>query len=129
MIYHGGQRWEQFLDGEFDGGGEFAGRKFEGFAGPVGLTLGQHFNHHGANTYYRGDLAEVLIFNRVLGEGEQREVGRRLAEEYGLTSRYNTEVLGPTGLITEDDRKHWAWQPLRHPSVPETRGEVNTPVD
>ena len=128
-VYRGEQRWEQFLDGEFDGGGEYTQREFEGFAGPVALTLGQHHDYRGANTYYRGDLAEVIVFNRALGNREQREVGRMLAKKYGLAARYNVEVIGATGLIGEKDRAHWAWQRLAQPPRPEVRGEALTPVD
>jgi len=129
MVYHGRQRWELFVDGELDGAGTYAAKPFLGFSGPVAVTLGQHFNYRGENTYLRGDLAEVMVFNRSLSNAEQRSLGLRLAAKYDVQIIHNTPVLGPTGLIKPNDRAHWAWQPPRMPPVPKVKGKTQTPVD
>jgi len=44
------------------------------------------------------------------------------------TARAEPETLGQGPLITEEERAHWSFQPVRRPAVPETEG-VPTPVD
>ena len=51
-----------------------------------------------------GDLAELLVFNRVLTNAERNTVGSYLADKYGLTTAYvvpepNTLVLSAAGLF------------------------------
>jgi hypothetical protein len=99
MIYHGGQRWELLVDGEQDGGGVYGNRKFGGFAGPVNVTLGQHFNYRGVNTYYRGDLVEVLLYNHVLTVAKQNSVGVYLSRKYEIKTAY-----GPLPRFEKDVR-------------------------
>ena len=66
VSYAGGGRWSQHFNGASDGSGTFGQRTFLGFRESVPLAIGQHYGLRQSNTFYRGDLAEVLLFNRVL---------------------------------------------------------------
>ena len=90
VIYAGGGRWTQHLNGASDGSGTYRQRTFLGFRQPVQLAIGQHFGLTQANTFYRGDLAEVLLFNRVLTASEQNEVGLHLDRKYGIRTAYGS---------------------------------------
>ena len=88
VTYAGAGQWSQYLNGASDGSGTYRQRTFLGFREPVQLAIGQHFGLTQANTFYKGDLAEVLMFNRALTATEQNEVGLYLSRKYGITTAY-----------------------------------------
>ena len=40
------------------------------------------------DSYLSGDIAEIIIYNRVLTEAERNQVGFYLSERYGLSTTY-----------------------------------------
>jgi len=88
--YEGGGRWTQHLNGAPDGSGLYGTRTFLGFREPVRLAIGQHWGKTSANTYYRGTLAEVLLYNRILAPAEQNSVGVYLGRKYGIKTAYGS---------------------------------------
>jgi hypothetical protein len=88
VAYAGGGQWTQYLNGASDGSGTYGNRTFLGFREPVRLAIGQHWGMTPANTFYRGDLAEVLLYNRVLTAAEQNSVGVYLSRKYGIKTAY-----------------------------------------
>jgi hypothetical protein len=84
IVYAGAQNWVHYLDGARDGAGLFGDRDFHGFKKDVHLAIGQHFGLTDSNSYFEGDLAEVLIYNRVLTPDDQNSVKSYLAEKYSL---------------------------------------------
>jgi hypothetical protein len=50
------------------------------------------------NTYYAGDIAEVLIYERALTAAERQGVERFLGSKYGLRLASLTELVGSIGL-------------------------------
>ena len=91
VVYEGNGRWAQFLNGASDGQGTFGNRTFLGFLKPIQLSIGQHPGITPANTFYRGDLAEVLLYNRVLTAVEQNTLGDYLGRKYGISTAYGPE--------------------------------------
>jgi len=68
------------------------------------LYVGQRAGTAGEGWGLNGDLAEMLVFNRVLTDAERNTVGSYLTEKYGLTTAYTipepgTLVLSVMGLI------------------------------
>lgn len=88
VTYAGRGRWSQHLNGASDGRGTYQQRSFLGFHEPVQLAIGQHFGLTQTNTFYNGDLAEVLLFNRALTPTEQNEIGLYLSRRYGINTTY-----------------------------------------
>jgi hypothetical protein len=84
IIYAGAQNWIHFLDGARNGAGLLGGRDFHGFKKEVRLAIGQQFGWEDPNSYFEGDLAEVLIYNRMLEPEEQNSIKSYLAEKYAL---------------------------------------------
>ncbi len=82
---------EGFLDGA--GVGTAANSSTET---PVALNIGSY--NRGEKDFLSGDLAELIIFNRVLTTGERNEVGAYLETKYALTTDYagvNPQVHTP----------------------------------
>lgn len=59
--------------------------------------------------------AELAIIKKWIAQGAK-------------TARAEPKTLGQGPLITEEERAHWSFQPVRRPSVPEIEG-APTPVD
>ena len=79
--------------------GVYGNRTFLGFRGQQRLAIGQHWGLSPVNTFYRGDLAEVLFYNRVLSAAERNSVGTYLQEKYSLRTSY-----GPAPRFERDIR-------------------------
>jgi len=88
VVYEVGGRWAQYFNGEPDGRGTFANKTFLGFRKPIRVAIGQHWGTTPANTFYRGDLAEVLLYDRVPTPEEQNAVGDYLGRKYRIDTMY-----------------------------------------
>lgn len=83
-IYIGEHQFEIHVDGRRERRALFSGTHFLGFEREVTLALGQHFGADHDNTWFRGDLFEVLLYSRKLTTSERIELARRLSNEYDL---------------------------------------------
>lgn len=72
---------------ELDGTGRVIGTTNGGVNGSP-FRLGARYASPAAGNHYNGDLAELLIYNRVLDERELHEVGYYLEQKYGLSTAY-----------------------------------------
>ncbi|MEE2707751.1 MAG: DUF1553 domain-containing protein [Planctomycetota bacterium] len=90
VVYEGGGRWAQYRNAVLDGSGVFAGRTFLGFREKICLAIGQHYGFEQINTFYVGELAEVLLYSRVLSNVEQNALGVYLSRKYQLDTAYGT---------------------------------------
>jgi hypothetical protein len=87
--YAGNQRWALYHDGAAVDHGRYRGDVgFLGFQGGSRLTIGHQFQKGTDEHYFRGDLFEILVFNRVLRAKEQHAVGDYLTRKYQLGSSY-----------------------------------------
>ena len=86
--YAGSQRWAHFLDGRDDGDGTFSDGTFTGFAGGAKLALGQHHGHLAESCFFRGDVAAVLVYQRVLTAKERYDLGHYLETRYDLPTSF-----------------------------------------
>ena len=100
VVYSGNQVWSHRLNGVPDGGGTFAGSTFQGLP-PEGvrLSVGQAdaAEKTAADTFFSGDLAELIVYQRTLNEAERHQVGYYLERKYGLDT-----VYGPPPLFERD---------------------------
>jgi len=89
VVYTGQQNFEMHVDGRRERRAMFNGTHFLGFQDTVSLALGQHFGQEpNAGSYYRGDIAEVLIYARPLSESERYAVGTSLSKKYSLRTHF-----------------------------------------
>jgi hypothetical protein len=49
----------------------------------LGLNINTNFGRYAAN-YYKGDLAEVIMFNRLLSDIERKDIERYLGKKWGI---------------------------------------------
>lgn len=84
IVYGGAQNWIHYLDGARDGAGLFGDRDFHGFTKDLRFAVAQHYGWTDANSYFSGNLAELIIYNRVLTPEEQNLLKKYLSEKYSL---------------------------------------------
>ncbi len=88
-VYGGEQAFAIHLNGHRDQRALFNGTHFLGFKPNVTLALGQHFGKETSKeTFFEGDIAEVLIYDRPLSATERYETGTYLAKKYALTTEF-----------------------------------------
>lgn len=58
----------------------------------------------------------------------ERAILRKWIEQGAKTARPEPESIGHGPLITEEERSHWSFQPVKRPEVPQVEGVPN-PVD
>ncbi|MDG1897957.1 MAG: DUF1553 domain-containing protein [Fuerstiella sp.] len=88
-VYTGEQTFAIHVNGRRDQRAMFNGTHFLGFKDNVTLALGQHFGaESNVGTFFQGDLAELLIYDRPLTATERYEIGTYLAHKYGLQTGF-----------------------------------------
>ena len=84
IIYEGAQQWVHYLDGVRNGAGILNDRDFHGFTKPLRFSMGQLFGSRDPETYFEGDIAELLIYRRVLTAEEQNQLKGYLRDKWTL---------------------------------------------
>jgi len=79
---------EGFLDGVSLGRASNTSSEY-----PAAFNIGSY--NRGQKDFFAGDLAELIIFNRVLSRDEQSKVGFYLGTKYGLNTAYVPTVHSP----------------------------------
>ncbi|MEZ6050346.1 MAG: PSD1 and planctomycete cytochrome C domain-containing protein [Planctomycetaceae bacterium] len=99
LVYTSEQMFEMYFDGQRERRAMFNGTHFLGLTDHVSLALGQHIHWEDSEqTFYQGDLGEVLFYNRPLSTIERQEVNRYLTEKFSLSTelaeipQFETEV-------------------------------------
>jgi hypothetical protein len=138
LAYKADQQFEIHIDGCTERQAAFGGRKFLGFRQHVSLALGQHFAHvDHAPTFLIGDIAEVLVYQRVLAKTERYELGTSLSKKYSLKTEFaplpNFErdirpILAANCLGCHGKKKRDAGLDLRSVSAMLTGGEAGPVV-
>ena len=92
----------------------------------IGAYLGKAVSWAGS---FRGDLAEAIIYNRVLSDAEREAVELSLAEKYGFI--LPSQVAQTTTKFTDEQRSYWAFQPVQDPKPPPVKATTGarSPID
>lgn len=93
----------------------------------IGVFLGKALSWCGP---FQGDIGEVVLYNTALSDADRLGVEMYLGEKYGLwVDEERTVAKKPE--YTEQEKGHWAYQPLRPMIPPAVRDEswVRTPID
>ena len=91
LVYAGEHRFEIHVDGRRERRSMFRGTHFLGFQKHVTLALGQHYgSEENANTWFNGDLSEVMIYSRALSTSERIAIASRLKQKYELKTEFET---------------------------------------
>ncbi|MCP4708304.1 MAG: LamG domain-containing protein, partial [Planctomycetes bacterium] len=65
------------------------------------LYIGKTLVGDGVAQNYKGDIAEILIYNRTLGESESNLIANYLMEKYALNPPNNATTLTATGSLDQ----------------------------
>jgi hypothetical protein len=60
----------------------------------------------GLNSFFTGQIAELLVYNRILTEDQKKVVGAYLADKYGLTTDYPSVVLDDCEDMWRNQKSH-----------------------
>ena len=93
----------------------------------VGVFLGKVASWAGS---IQGDIGEILLYKKALGDEERRGIEAYLADQFGM-------ILGPPSnfarhvTFSPEEKGFWAYQPVSDPAPPAVKDEawVMTPVD
>lgn len=93
----------------------------------IGAYLGKAVSWAGS---IRGDVGEVIVYNKALSDAERLGVEGHLAEKYGLTLRPLSN-FAPRATFTPEEKSYWAYQPVQDPQPPAVKNEawIKSPVD
>ncbi|MBQ09936.1 MAG: hypothetical protein CMJ45_00080 [Planctomyces sp.] len=79
----------------------------------IGVALGRPLGWAGG---FVGDLAEVIIFNRVLTDGEREGLEATLSLRYGLVMP--GMFAGAAREFSDAEKNHWSLRPVDRPELP-----------
>ena len=79
----------------------------------IGVAIGRPASWAGS---IRGDIAEVIVYNRVLKPDQRRGVEAHLMQKFGLLSAEMFAAV--THNFTEEEQSHWSFQAIRDPVPP-----------
>lgn len=92
----------------------------------IGAYMGKAVSWAGS---IHGDVGEVLVYNQALTDAARAGVETHLAEKFGILLR--TQPVAPSAVFTDDEKSHWAYQPVRAVAPPSVKDEgwVRSPLD
>ncbi len=92
----------------------------------IGAYMGKALSWAGS---IRGDVGEVIIYDRSLNDGERAGLETHLAEKYAIPLRAQIDATRAT--FTPDEKSFWAYQPVRDVQPPAVKEEswITSPVD
>jgi hypothetical protein len=92
----------------------------------IGVYLGRAVGWAGS---FRGDVAEVVIYNTALGDADRVAVEAQLAEKYAIGLA--AQLQGTAAHFTPQQKAHWAFQPVREIEPPAVKQATwpKSPID
>lgn len=92
----------------------------------IGAYMGKAVSWAGC---FRGDVGEVVVYNKALNEAERQAVEAHLAEKFGIVLA--SQVAATRASFTPEELSFWAYQPVKEVPPPQVRNEswIKSPVD
>lgn len=92
----------------------------------IGIYLGKALSWCGS---IRGDIGEIAVFNKALGDDERAAVELNLAERFGIP--HPLIVSQTRASFTPQQKAFWAFQPVkpREPPTVQDKAWVKSPID
>jgi mono/diheme cytochrome c family protein len=92
----------------------------------IGAYMGKALSWSGS---IRGDVGEVVVFNKALTDPERRSIEVYLADKFAIVLASQRAAVRAT--FTADETQHWAYQPVRDPPPPTVKNEswLKSPLD
>ncbi|MBI3863904.1 MAG: DUF1549 domain-containing protein, partial [Planctomycetia bacterium] len=92
----------------------------------IGAYMGKALGWAGS---FRGDVAEAIVFNRVLSDAERKGIEDHLGDQYAIP--LEAQVESTRARFTAEERAFWAYQPLKVAAPPPVKQSdwIATPID
>ncbi len=93
----------------------------------IGAYLGKAVSWAGS---IRGDVGEVVVYNKSLSEVDRLGIEGNLAEKFGLTLKPLQDVAA-RAVFTPEEKSFWAYQPVPAVAPPAVKNEawIKSPID
>ncbi|MGE5191340.1 MAG: DUF1553 domain-containing protein [Deltaproteobacteria bacterium] len=92
----------------------------------IGAYMGKAVSWAGS---FRGDVGEVVVYNRVLNDAERFGLEAHLGEKYAITLR--PQIQATRASFTPEEKAFWSYQPVEDVVPPAVKDEswVVSPID
>jgi hypothetical protein len=92
----------------------------------IGAYMGKAVSWAGS---FRGDVAEVIVYNRTLSDSERQGIEFHLGEKYAISLR--AQIAATRARFTDAEQGFWAYQPVKDiaPLSVNASAWVATPID
>ena len=92
----------------------------------IGAYMGKALSWAGS---IRGDVGEVIVYNKALADAERQAVEEHLADKFGLTLQ--SQIDASRAEFTPEEKSFWAYQPLRDHAPPAVKDDSRaaSPID
>ena len=92
----------------------------------IGAYMGKALNWSGS---FRGDVGEVVVYNKALADPERQAVESYLAEKFGIVLA--SQIAATRATFTPEETSFWAYQPVRNSPPPSIQNEawIKSPLD
>jgi hypothetical protein len=92
----------------------------------IGAYMGKSVSWAGS---IRGDVGEVIVYNRALNDAERLGLEAHLGEKYAISLRPQIESTRAT--YTPEEKGFWAYQPVKDVAPPAVKDEswIASPID
>ena len=74
----------------------------------IGAYMGKAVSWAGS---FRGDVSEVIVYNRTLTDGERQGLEAHLGEKYAIAMR--SQIAATRAGFTPEEKSFWAYQPVK----------------
>ncbi len=92
----------------------------------IGAYMGKALSWAGT---FRGDVGEVIVYNKALTDPDRAAVEGHLAEKFGIVLA--SQVAATRATFTPEETSFWAYQPVRNATPPSVKNEawIKSPLD
>ena len=92
----------------------------------IGAYMGKALSWAGS---FRGDVGEVIVYNKALNDAERQAVEGHLADKFGIVLA--SQVAATRATFTPEETSFWAYQPVKDAAPPNVKNaaRIKSPLD
>ena len=92
----------------------------------IGAYMGKALSWSGS---FRGDVGEVIVYNKALPDAERQAVEGHLADKFAIVLA--SQVAAARATFTQEEIDYWAYQPVKDTTPPEVKNAawIKSPLD
>ncbi len=92
----------------------------------IGAYMGKALSWSGS---FRGDVGEVIVYNKVLPDSERQAVEGHLADKFAIVLA--SQVAATRATFTQEETSYWAYQAVKDTAPPDVKNAtwIKSPLD